>query len=75
MNLPLIANVGWKRRQLRRHDRWTPQQLEAHQTRALHLLREYAYARSPFYQQFHQGLIKTELRGAAALRLKNSKGK
>jgi phenylacetate-coenzyme A ligase PaaK-like adenylate-forming protein len=57
MNLPLIANVLWKRRQLRRHDRWTRQQLETHQTRALHLLREYAYMRSPFYQQFHKGLL------------------
>jgi putative adenylate-forming enzyme len=55
MNVPLIANVLWKRRQLRRHDRWTRRQLETHQTRALHLLREYAYARSPFYQRFHKG--------------------
>lgn len=56
MNLQLIANVLWKRRQLRRHDQWTCQQLEAHQTRALHLLREHTYARSPFYKRFHKGL-------------------
>src|SRR5215831_7437462 len=54
-NLPIITNVLWKRRQLRRHDRWTRQQLEAHQTRALRHLRAYAYATSPFYQQFHKG--------------------
>lgn len=57
MNLQLIANVLWRRRQLRRHDRWTRQQLETHQTRALHSLREHAYAHSPFYQQFHRGLL------------------
>jgi putative adenylate-forming enzyme len=61
MNLQLIAAVLWKRRQLRRHDRWTRQQLEAHQTRALHLLREYAYARSPFYLQFHKGFLNRPL--------------
>jgi phenylacetate-CoA ligase len=46
----------WKLRQLRRHDRWTREQLQEHQTRSLRLLREYAYARSPFYRHFHEGL-------------------
>src|SRR5262245_31204801 len=55
MQVSLLAQVLWKRRQLRRHDRWTRQQLEAHQTRALRRLRAYAYAHSPFYQQFHHG--------------------
>jgi putative adenylate-forming enzyme len=30
--------------------------MESHQAESLHRLREHAYARSPFYQQFHRGL-------------------
>ncbi|HEX6554866.1 MAG TPA: AMP-binding protein, partial [Ktedonobacteraceae bacterium] len=37
-------------------DRWTRQQLEDYQARALQACREYAYAHSPFYQRFHRGL-------------------
>lgn len=61
MHAQLIAAVLWKRRLLRRHDQWTRQQLEAHQIRALHLMREYAYARSPFYKRFHKGLASRSL--------------
>jgi phenylacetate-CoA ligase len=43
--------------QLRQHERWTRAQLEAHQAESLRRLREYAYVRSPFYQQFHKGLF------------------
>lgn len=50
--LKLMSNLG----QLRQHERWTRSQLEAYQAEAFRRLREYAYARSPFYQQFHQGL-------------------
>ena len=57
MNLTRIAQVLWKRQQLRRHDSWTRQQLEISQTEALGRLRAYAYAYSPFYQQFHHGLF------------------
>ena len=39
------------------HDRWTRKPLEEYQARALQVCREYAYARSPFYQRFHQGLM------------------
>src|SRR5215203_1861201 len=56
MNTRIIFKVLWLRRQLRRRDRWTRRQLEDHQTHALHLLREHAYARSPFYRRFHAGL-------------------
>lgn len=38
------------------HDRWTRQQVEEYQARALQACREYAYAHSPFYQRFHRGL-------------------
>jgi len=53
-NLPsLQANVPDPYLQ---RDRWTRQQLEDYQSRALQACREYAYARSPFYQRFHRGL-------------------
>src|SRR5215469_8203897 len=38
------------------HDRWTRQQLEDYQARALQACRNYAYEHSPFYQRFHRGL-------------------
>ena len=58
MMLKLMSNLG----QLRQHERWTRPQLEAYQTEAFRRLREYAYARSPFYQQFHKGLYNAPLR-------------
>lgn len=42
-------------------DRWTRQQLEDYQSRALQACREYAYAHSPFYQRFHRGLTERPL--------------
>ena len=42
---------------LRQHERWTRAQLEAYQAESLRKLREFAYARSPFYQRFHKGLF------------------
>src|SRR5437016_5949943 len=39
------------------HESWTRQQLEDHQAHALRACRDYAYAHSPFYQRFHQGLM------------------
>lgn len=56
MNTRIILKVLWLRHQLRKRDRWTHRQLETHQARSLRLLREYAYANSPFYQRFHKGL-------------------
>lgn len=67
MNVQILARVLWLRRRLRRHDRWTRQHLEAHQTRALLLLREYAYVHSPFYQQFHKGLTARSLQDLPVL--------
>src|SRR5262245_56137476 len=55
MNAQIIARVLWLRQRFRQRDYWTHQQLKAHQAHALHLLREYAYACSPFYQRFHKG--------------------
>lgn len=43
-------------RQLRQRERWSRPQLDTYQAQALHDLRAYAYAHSPFYRQFHAGL-------------------
>lgn len=56
MDVQLLFNLISFLRQLRTHEGWTRRQLEAHQAKELNRLREYAYARSPFYQQFHKGM-------------------
>jgi phenylacetate-CoA ligase len=56
MNAAMIARVLWLRRVLRGHERWSPAQLQEHQSRQLARLRHDAVSRSPFYQRFHQGL-------------------
>jgi len=48
-------------RRLRRQERWTRQRLQVHQKEALHRLRKYAYAHSPFYRKFHRGLEGAQL--------------
>jgi phenylacetate-CoA ligase len=55
MSTQIIFRVLALRHRLRRRDRWTRRQLEEHQGRALHRLREHAYARSLFYRRFHEG--------------------
>jgi hypothetical protein len=47
----LVLAVLARRRILRRHDRWTPAQLGAHQDRALSELRQWAVRRSAFYRR------------------------
>src|SRR5437899_7445590 len=56
MDIQIILSVLSEMRQFRPRDHWTRQQLESYQADALSNLRDYAYAHSPFYQQFHQGL-------------------
>jgi phenylacetate-coenzyme A ligase PaaK-like adenylate-forming protein len=56
MDLPIMLKLLAKLGQLRKHERWTRPQLEAYQAEQLRRQRAYAYARSPFYQQFHKGL-------------------
>src|SRR5215218_522650 len=56
MSTQIVFRVLALRHRLRQRDRWTRQRLEEHQGRALRLLREHAYARSPFYGRFHRGL-------------------
>jgi len=56
MNISMMLALLSTLRQWRQRDRWTRQQLVAHQASALDLLRRHAYAHSPFYHQFHRGL-------------------
>ena len=57
MDIRVMLSVFQELEQMRKRERWTRQQLEAYQTVSLRRLREYAYARSPFYQRFHKGLF------------------
>src|SRR3972149_1239493 len=56
MDPQLMLNLMRSLEQLRRHERWTRPQLETYQAEQLRRLRAHAYAHSPFYQKFHQGL-------------------
>jgi phenylacetate-CoA ligase len=56
MNIRLMWALLLTLGKLRRRERWLRPQLEAYQAESLRQLREYAYARSPFYQRFHKGL-------------------
>lgn len=57
MDIKMLLKTLRAIEQLRQHEGWTRPQLEAYQAESLRRLREYAYARSPFYQRFHQGLF------------------
>jgi phenylacetate-CoA ligase len=61
MDIKIILSLLSKQRQFRAREHWTRQQLEAHQALALRSLRDYVYAHSPFYQQFHKGLYDVPL--------------
>jgi putative adenylate-forming enzyme len=61
MNIPIMIKLLRTLEELRTHEHWTRRQLEAHQTKALQDLRQYAYERSPFYQKFHKGLTERPL--------------
>ena len=54
MSTQIILKVLALRRRLRQRDRWTRLQLEEHQDRVLHRLREHAYVRSLFYRRSHK---------------------
>jgi putative adenylate-forming enzyme len=56
MDLPTLFGTLRRIRRLRQHERWTRPQLEVFQAGALRELRDYAYAHSPFYREFHRGL-------------------
>ncbi len=56
MDLQMMLSLLHTLEQLRRHERWTRPQLEAHQAEALGRLRTRVYAHSPFYEKYHKGL-------------------
>jgi putative adenylate-forming enzyme len=56
MDARIVLSILVTLRRFRKRKRWTRRRLEAYQAEALGRLREYAYARSPFYQRFHRGL-------------------
>lgn len=61
MDLQLLLKVMNILGEIRKHERWTRDQLEAYQAKKLSRLREFAYAHSPFYQRFHKGLFDSPL--------------
>ena len=61
MNLSIMLKLLHTLEQMRKHERWSRPQVEAYQAEALRRLREHAYARSPFYQEFHKGLAERPL--------------
>jgi phenylacetate-CoA ligase len=67
MSTQIILKVLALRHRLRQRDHWTRRQLEKHQGRALRLLREHAYARSPFYGHFHKRFTDRPLNGLPVL--------
>ena len=56
----VLAVLGYRRR-LRRRDQWSRPKLLSYQDEALARLRAHAYAKSPFYQDFHAGLTDAPL--------------
>lgn len=67
MNIQIMLKLLRHLEQLRKHERWARPQLLAYQAEALRQQRDYAYAHSPFYQQFHKGLTGRPLQELPAL--------
>ena len=61
MDPRLMLRVLALRGKLKRHEAWTVADLAMHQEAALRQLRSHAYARSPFYAEFHKGLERAPL--------------
>ncbi|MFZ5870007.1 MAG: phenylacetate--CoA ligase family protein [Actinomycetota bacterium] len=61
MSVSLLVRILWLRRALRGRERWSREELLAHQRRELGRLRDFACARSPFYQRLHRGLERAPL--------------
>ena len=57
MDLGLFGRVLNLRRSLRRHERWAAADLDLLRERGLREIRAFAYARSPFYQRLHRGVV------------------
>jgi len=50
-----FLRVAGRLKRMRQHDRWTRDELRAYQLHQQRRVRTHAYARSPFYRDFHQG--------------------
>jgi phenylacetate-CoA ligase len=61
MNLRLIIGVLRELKRLEARDRWPRDSLAAYQRESLATLREWTYANSPFYREFHHGLTAAPL--------------
>lgn len=61
MDARTLFQILRRRASLRRRDRWSRRELEAHQAAALRDLRDFAVARSPFYAALHRGLERLPL--------------
>lgn len=61
VDIRFMLNVIRRKRQFTSQDHWSRTQLEAHQKRMIHSLRQHAYEHSPFYQHFHAGLYDAPL--------------
>lgn len=61
MNPVALLKLLRSRAMLARHQRWSRTELESHQAAGLAALRAHAYARSPFYREFHGGLEQAPL--------------
>jgi phenylacetate-CoA ligase len=61
VDIRFMLDVILKKKQFTSQDRWIRKQLDAHQKRMIHILRQHAYEHSPFYQRFHAGLYDAPL--------------
>jgi len=55
-SLPFLFKLALGARKLSKRESWTREQIKQYQGDELKKLREFAYANSPFYKQFHKGL-------------------
>lgn len=56
LSLIQILKLFWQGRKLRSHEKWSREKIKQHQEIELRKLRDFAYAKSPFYKKFHHGL-------------------
>lgn len=57
MNLLQLIKLLLLRRKIHNRTKWSRKDLEKHQNKSLSDLRQYAYKYSPFYKEFHKGLM------------------
>lgn len=57
MNLFQLLQLLYTQETLSKHEKWSRQQLIEYQGKKLAELRKFAYSYSPFYPQFHKGLM------------------